>query len=230
MEKPLVADYKVIGIAASYAEVTNIDTGAGHASGEIVGGIDNGALEGEAGEPRSGGTALDIRLGEGGGVGETTVVEGVIGGDGQHLEVDIVLADIVGGEFLDGTGEGLGVLIAGIDAETTAIGVEVELVVFVTTAKASGVDGQTGGESSVAGTDAEGGAKTGAEVGMGLDAVEGAMGTDIIAGDIGADLQGETATGTGDVVGVVADLVITGLKNAVDTMANLLTTALSEGW
>ncbi len=142
VEEPLVADDEVVGIATANAEMADVDACLWNVGWGVVRGFYHFALKGESCQPGTCRAALNVRLGKGCRDGEAAVVEGVVARHGEYLLIDVALLDVVFVLLFDVAGEGLGTLVAGIDAITVGIGVDVQLVVFVATAETGGVDGQ----------------------------------------------------------------------------------------
>ena len=230
VEQPLAAEHPVVAIAAADAEVAHVEAHAGSLrtpADEVVGGLDASCLVADAGEPRPRRAALDVALSEGCWEREAAVVEGVEGGQVEHLHLHVVaLQPMRPTVAVDVTGERLRPLVAGIEAQTAAVEVQVELVVLVHPTPLRRIDGQAHADAPVDSGQREGGLVAGAEVGLGIDVVDGSLGVEGVARLVQAGLEGEPAGGAHHVVGVVGGAIVAFGQHAVHPRPPLLGGAL----
>ena len=110
------------------------------------------------------------------------MVEYIIARHIEYLQRDIArLQTTVVIAALNVASQRLRPLIAGIDAETTAVVVEVELIVLVDATPFFGVDGYSNAYSPVDAYNCEGSLMAGLQVGTGIDAVHSSFRMEVVA-------------------------------------------------
>jgi len=168
IEKPFPAEDKVVAVAASDADMAHIDADImvfRILLFPLVARLDASTLIAQARKPRPCRPTLDVALVVGCGNGVAAMVEDIVSRDVEDLHVRLALLH---SECLvlecHVTRQGAGFLIAGIDAETTCIEIEVQLVVVVEAPQLGGIDGIGSGEPTIGSGYGDGRLVTGAQM------------------------------------------------------------------
>ena len=138
MEQPSVVGHIVIGVAATNADVRHLELHLLHkglrAYVQLFALHDSFLpLTRDCQEETASRAPLDVALGERSRIGETTVVEGVEGVHVQRLLREQACRQIDTPQTLSllPSREVVGILVDDVEAETTAIGIDIQLVVVV---------------------------------------------------------------------------------------------------
>ena len=164
MNEP-TAGHDVVAIAASQ---THAVKGYIRVADKLVPlgvGRDGTGLKRESYHPRSGGFLLDEALREGGGHGEFLVVEDVVGGEVERLELRIALvnADVMSAQ-LQVAAQRLRRLVAEVYAVAVVVEVGVDLEVLVLAGPFGGIQGEACRDAVVGDGELQRGFEIGAEV------------------------------------------------------------------
>ena len=212
VKQPTAAQYPVVAVAAPDADVAHVDArfgSIGTSRQQVVGGLDAASLITDAGQPRASRPPLDVTLREGGGEGETPVVERVVGRHVEHLHRRVALLQTLRHLIEQHVArERLRPLVTEVEAQAAAVAVEVELIVLIGTSPLGRVDGHAYADAPIDGRERERGLVTGAQVSLRIDIVHHAPGMERVARLVHPHLQRQPSLRAHHVVRVVGRLVV----------------------
>ena len=131
VEHPFLAQHEIVAITSANAKMTHTEIQVGKRSRTIVTILDGTSLEGNSSQPRASRASLNVALRESSWIGETAIVEGIIGCHVQHFHVGIATLQVELAFTLDVARERLGTLETGIQADLAAVDIQIEFVIMV---------------------------------------------------------------------------------------------------
>ena len=230
MEQPFSAEHPIVAIASTDSNMADVDVyirGIRVPGFQFIACLDTSSLIADACQPRACRTALDVALGESGRERETAMVESVVASEVDDLQREVVcLQSLQIISTMDVARQCGGTLVAEIEADATAVVVEVELIVLVDSFPLGRVNGHSDTYSAVYTSHRERGLMAGFQVGLAISIIHRSPSMEGITRLVHSHLQRETSLGTYDIARVIGCPIVSGREHTIHLRPHLLVAAL----